>query len=156
MRQCLEARSFFCRHLEIKIFHFRLVAGSLPPFPLPVCLFFRYIHPKEILQDLVQLREENQRRGQSKNQVLDSMIRYLLILKRGIKKSFLKKDGHSGTPGIVVRLPLQSATPPHWVISPMAVRAIPASARRRRTARRLPNRIQMMFWCAATFIQLLA
>jgi hypothetical protein len=57
---------------------------------------------------------------------------------------------------ISVRLPLQSATPPHWVISPMAVRAIPASARRRRTARRLPNRIQMMFWRAATFIQLLA
>ncbi len=30
-----------------------------------------------------------------------------------------------------VRLPLQSATPPHWAISPMAVRAIPASTRRR-------------------------
>jgi hypothetical protein len=54
-----------------------------------------------------------------------------------------------------VRLPLQSATPPHWANSPMAVRAIPASARRR-TARRLPNRIQIMFWRAATFIQLLA
>jgi hypothetical protein len=54
-----------------------------------------------------------------------------------------------------VRLPLQSATPPHWVISPMAVRAIPASTRRR-IARRLPNRIQIKFWRAATFIQLLA
>ncbi len=38
----------------------------------------------------------------------------------------------------------------------MAVRAIPASARHRRTARRLPNWIQIMFWRAATFIQLLA
>ncbi len=56
---------------------------------------------------------------------------------------------------LTVRLPLQSATPPHWANSPMAVRAIPASARRR-TARRLPNRIQIMFWRAATFIQLLA
>ncbi len=43
-----------------------------------------------------------------------------------------------------VRLPLQSATPPHWVNSPMAVRAIPASARRRRIARQLPNRIQII------------
>ncbi len=33
---------------------------------------------------------------------------------------------------------------------------IPASARHRRIARRLPNRIQIMFWRAATFIQLLA
>ncbi len=57
---------------------------------------------------------------------------------------------------IFVRLPLQPATQPHWVISPMAVRAIPASVRRRRTARSLPNRIQMMFWRAAIFIQLLA
>ncbi len=56
----------------------------------------------------------------------------------------------------IVQLPLQSATPPHWVNSPMAVRAIPASARRRRTARRLPNRIQIVFWHVATFIQLLA
>ena len=38
----------------------------------------------------------------------------------------------------------------------MAARAIPASARHRRTARRLPNRIQIVFWRAATFIQLLA
>jgi hypothetical protein len=52
-----------------------------------------------------------------------------------------------------VWLPLQSATPPHWANSPMVVRAIPASTRRR-TARRLPNRIQIMFWRAATFIQL--
>ena len=51
---------------------------------------------------------------------------------------------------ISVRLPLQSATPPHWVISPMAVRAIPASTRRR-TTRRLQNRIQIMFRRAATF-----
>ncbi len=55
-----------------------------------------------------------------------------------------------------VRLPLQSATPPHWANSPMAARAIPTSARHRRTARRLPNRIQIVFWRAATFIQLLA
>ena len=55
-----------------------------------------------------------------------------------------------------VRLPLQSATPPHWVNSPMAVRAISAPACHRRTARRLPNRIQIVFWRAATFIQLLA
>ena len=38
----------------------------------------------------------------------------------------------------------------------MAARAIPASTRRRRTARRLPNRIQIVFLRAATFIQLLA
>ena len=56
----------------------------------------------------------------------------------------------------LVRQPLQSATRPHWVNSPMAARAIPASTRQRRTARRLPNRIQIMFWRAATFIQLLA
>jgi hypothetical protein len=56
---------------------------------------------------------------------------------------------------ISVRLPLQSATPPHWANSPMAVRSILASARRR-TALRFPNRIQIMFWSAATFIQLLA
>jgi hypothetical protein len=37
----------------------------------------------------------------------------------------------------------------------MAVRAIPDSTRRR-TARRFPNRIQIMFWRTATFIQLLA
>ncbi len=43
-----------------------------------------------------------------------------------------------------VRLPLQSATPPHLVISPMAVRAIPGSTRRR-IARRLQNRVQIMF-----------
>ncbi len=58
-------------------------------------------------------------------------------------------------PMVGVRLPLQPATPPHWAISPMAVRAIPASVRRRQTARRLPDRIQMMFWRAAIFIQLL-
>jgi hypothetical protein len=44
-----------------------------------------------------------------------------------------------------VQLPLQPATLRHWVIPPMAVRAILASVRRRRTARRIPNRIQMMF-----------
>ncbi len=33
----------------------------------------------------------------------------------------------------------------------MAVRAIPAPACHRRIARRLPNRIQMMFWRAAMF-----
>ncbi len=54
-----------------------------------------------------------------------------------------------------VRQPLQSATPPHWVTSPMAVRAIPGSTRRR-IARRLPNRIQIVFGLAAVFIQLLA
>jgi len=47
-----------------------------------------------------------------------------------------------------VRLPLQPTTP-HWAICPMAVRAIPAPACHRRIARRLPNRIQMMFWRAA-------
>ncbi len=56
----------------------------------------------------------------------------------------------------IVRLPLQPATPPHWAIFPMAVWAISASVRRRRTARRLLNRIQIMFWRAAIFIQLLA
>ncbi len=49
-----------------------------------------------------------------------------------------------------VRQPLQSATPPHWETPPMAVRAIPASTRRR-IARRLPNRIQIVFGLAAVF-----
>ncbi len=76
-----------------------------------------------------------------KSRLRDNTIRYLVV-GIGIK--------------VVVRLPLQSATPPHWANSPMAVRAIPASARHRRIAGRLPNRIQIMFWRAATFIQLLA
>ncbi len=39
----------------------------------------------------------------------------------------------------------------------MAARAIPASTRRRRTARRLPNRIQIVFYAILRyFIQLLA
>ncbi len=58
-------------------------------------------------------------------------------------------DDHTIKP---VRQPLQSATPPHWVTSPMAVRAIPGSTRRR-IARRLPNRIQIVFRRAAAFIQ---
>jgi len=49
-----------------------------------------------------------------------------------------------------VRQPLQSATLPHRETSPMAVRAIPGSTRRR-IARRLPNRIQIVFGRAAVF-----
>ena len=50
----------------------------------------------------------------------------------------------------IVWQPLQSATPPHWETSPMAVWAIPGSTRRR-IARRLPNRIQIVFGRAAVF-----
>ncbi len=49
-----------------------------------------------------------------------------------------------------VRLPLQPTTL-HWEIPPIAVRAIFAPVCHRRTARRLPNRIQMMFWRAALY-----
>ncbi len=55
----------------------------------------------------------------------------------------------------IVRLPLQPTTP-HWEIPPMVVRAIFAPVCHRRTARGLPNRIQMVFGRAVLFIQLLA
>ncbi len=54
-----------------------------------------------------------------------------------------------------VRQPPQSATPPHWETSPMVVRAIPGPTRRR-IARRLPNRIQIVFGLAADFYSTMA
>ena len=50
-----------------------------------------------------------------------------------------------------VRQPPQSATPPHWESSPMVVRAIPGPTRRW-IARRLPNRIPIVFGLACRFL----
>ena len=67
-----------------------------------------------------------------------------------LQKWFSEKKPSNCNFYVIVRQPLQSATPPHWETSPMAVRAIPGSTRRR-IARRIPTRIQIVFGLAAVF-----